>query len=177
MGFFNRPQPEELKTDVNIRQTRDEEDVVENTPENETGKSNKNEFITITWGPGMPIDIIFEEDGYQDALVNSDLKYRETKEEIIRNDLKMLFRRIVLRYQKDMRMINVQINNAEKSLALTAASMMEAQRETYEEHLHEIEEMERRLDENDPKMTTMIESYRRGFFKGIAAQAERFINN
>ena len=156
---------------------------------NESGSKNaetekKDNIITITWGTGMPIDIIFnfihknfEEDGYQDALVNTDLKYRETKEEIIRNDLKMLFRRIVLRYKKDIRMLDVQMENAQKAYALSSASMLQAQRETFEEHLSEIEGMEKMLEENDPKMTTMIESYRRGFFKGIAAQAEKFINN
>ena len=71
----------------------------------------------------MPIDVIFafihrdfEEQGYQDALVNSDLRYREMKEGIIRNDLRMLFRRISLRYQSDIRMLDVQIKNAEEEV-------------------------------------------------------------
>ena len=33
------------------------------------------------------------------------------------------------------------------------------------------------LDADDPKMTTMIETYRRGFNKGIAAQTAAFINS
>jgi hypothetical protein len=37
--------------------------------------------------------------------------------------------------------------------------------------------MQQQLEANDPKMTTMIESYRRGFLKGIAANAVNFINN
>ena len=55
--------------------------------------------------------------------------------------------------------------------------MLEARKMTIEEHLAEIEEMEHLLDEDDPKMTTMIESYRRGFLKGISAQAVDFIQN
>jgi predicted nucleic acid-binding Zn-ribbon protein len=89
----------------------------------------------------------------------------------------MLFKRIVLKYKSDIRMINVRIDNAQKALALAAASDMEALRETYEEHLTEIQEMQLQLEANNPKMTTMIESYRRGFLKGIAANAVNFINN
>lgn len=132
----------------------------------------------------MPIDVIFnfihknfEEEGFQDALVNSDITYRDAKEKIIRNDLEMLFKRIILKYKSDIRMINVKIENAQKALALTAASDMTALRETYDEHLSEIRDMQQLLEANDPKMTTMIESYRRGFLKGIAANAINFINN
>jgi len=82
-----------------------------------------------------------------------------------------------LKYKSDIRMVNVRIDNAQKALALAAASDMEALRETYEEHLTEIQEMQQQLEANDPKMTTMIESYRRGFLKGIAANAVNFINN
>ena len=100
-----------------------------------------------------------------------------TKEKIIRNDLEMLFKRIILKYKSDIRVVNVKIENAHKALALAAAADMEVLRATYEEHLAEIQEMQSQLEANDPKMTTMIESYRRGFLKGIAANAVNFINN
>lgn len=141
-------------------------------------------MITITWGTGMPIDVIFnfihknfEDEGFQDALVNCDITYRDAKEKIIRNDLEMLFKRIILKYKSDIRVANVKIENAHKALALAAATDLEALRATYEEHLTEIQEMQLLLDANDPKMTTMIESYRRGFLRGIAANTVNFINN
>ena len=130
----------------------------------------------------MPIDVIFnfihknfEEDGFQDALVNQDTTYRDAKEQMIRNDLEMLFKRIILRYKNDIRLVDVRIDNARKALALSAASDLEALRETYDEHLSEIKEMQDLLEANSPKMTTMIESYRRGFLKGIAATSANFI--
>ena len=54
---------------------------------------------------------------------------------------------------------------------------LQARRETFEEHLEEIKEMQQLLDADDPKMTTMIESYRRGFQKGITAVSINFIEN
>lgn len=156
----------------------------QNDMRNEDSSENKQKLITINWGTGMPIDVIFnfihkdfEDEGYQDALVNSDLQYREAKEGIIRNDLKMLFKRIALRYRSDVREIEVQMRNAQEAYAMSSASFLQARRETYEEHLAEIAEMERKLDAGDPNMLTMIDSYRRGFLKGISAINLKFINN
>lgn len=157
--------------------------------DNDSDSQNENEdekkrMIIITWGTEMPIDVIFnfihknfEEDGFQDALVNSDISYRDAKEKIIRNDLEMLFKRIILRYKNDIREIDVNISNAQKAYAITAASRLQARRETYEEHLAEINEMQKLLNNDDPKMMTMIESYRRGFQKGMSAVAINFIEN
>ncbi|MBR2476304.1 MAG: hypothetical protein IKB57_07235 [Bacteroidaceae bacterium] len=148
---------------------------------NDTQES-KNDLITIVWGTGMPIDVIFnfiekdfEEIGYKDALVNSDIKYKETKETIIRNELKMLFKRVLLKYQSDIRDIDVRIKMAEESYAFSSVSMLLARKKTFEEHISEIVNMEQMLEENGPKITTMIESYRRGFLKGINIQTVEFI--
>lgn len=152
--------------------------------EDNVAEEDKEKLLTITWGTGMPIDVIFnfihknfEEEGYQDALVNTDLNYRETKENIIRNELKMLFKRIALRYKNDIRELDVQIENARNAYALSSAALLQARHDTYEEHLSEIANMGMLLEAEDPKMMTMIESYRRGFMKGIAAMALKFINN
>ena len=151
--------------------------------ENEKKDEDKH-LITITWGTGMPIDIIFnfihknfEEEGFQDALVNSDIAYREAKEKIIRYDLEMLFKRITLRYKNDIRDIDVEIDNATRAYALAAAKRLQSRCETFKEHLAEIEEMRQLLLANDPKMTTMIESYRRGFLKGITSKAMNFVGD
>lgn len=147
-------------------------------------EEEKKRIITITWGTGMPIDVIFnfihknfEEEGFQDALVNQDITYRDAKITIIRNDLEMLFKRISLRYKRNIREAIVRIENSRKAFALGAASDLEARLATYEEHLAEITTMENQLANNDPRMTTMIESYKRGFLKGVSAATINFINN
>lgn len=158
-------------------------DVNNDSSKEENVSEGKHRVITITWGTGMPIDVIFnfihknfEEEGYQDALVNTGLNYRETKVGIIRNDLEMLFKRIALRYKNDIRELDVQIENARNAYALSSAALLQARHDTYEEHLSEIANMGKLLEAEDPKMMTMIESYRRGFMKGIAAMAMKFIN-
>lgn len=156
----------------------------DDTDSHNENEEEKKRMITITWGTGMPIDIIFnfihkdfEEDGFQDALVSQDITYRDAKIAIIRNDLEMLFKRITLRYKCSIREVNARIENSRKAFALGATADLEARLATYEEHLAEIAEMENQLANDNPKMTTMIESYKRGFLKGVSAATINFINN
>lgn len=168
---------------VNINKEQDVNDEEKDSIE-ESKDEEKKKLITITWGTGMPIDVIFnfihknfEEEGFQDALVNSDVTYRDTKEKIIRNDLEMLFTRIALRYKSDIRIVELKMNNAREAFALGAVAKLDSLKRIYEEHLAEIENMKELLDANDPKMTTMIDSYRRGFMKGVTAATLNFIEN
>lgn len=170
--------PVEINDELDVN--NENESPVE-APKEEDGKKN---LITITWGTGMPIDVIFnfihknfEEEGFQDALVNQDVAYRDIKEKIICNDQDMLFKRIVLRYKNDIREVEIKIDNARKAYALTAAARLDSLKQTYEEHLSEIKEMQDLFAAEDPKMMTMIESYRRGFLKGITASTIEFIEN
>ena len=177
----------EPRENVEMKPVFTEDTHVENKEEgikSSEEKQDEKQMITITWGTGLPIDVIFnfihknfEEEGFQDALVNQDITYRDAKEKIIRNDLKMLFKRIILRYNDDIREINVMIDNAQKSYALAASGRLMAQRETFEEHLAEINEMRQQFENGDPEMLTMIESYRRGFLKGMTAVSTNFIKN
>jgi len=139
--------------------------------------------ISIKYGTGMPIDVIYgfiahnyEQDGYQDALVNTSVEYCTAKENIILNELNQLFRRVLLRYRGEIREIDVQIENAKSLFALTSASQLTAHKETCEEHIIEINDMIEKVNAKAPEMMTMIESYRRGFTKGCAAQTANFLN-
>ena len=150
-------------------------------------KVPRNEFVadenpeptvtTISFGTGRPIDAIyafitrdFEDEGYNDALINNDKSYRDTKEALLRNNLKLRFQQVKVRYQDDIRKLKVQVQIAEESMVVSSAAQLKATIETFQSHLAEIARMEEDLERNDPKMTQMIESYKRGFLKGIAAQ-------
>lgn len=139
--------------------------------------------ITIKYGTGMPIDAIYayiqddyEQEGYSDAMCNADMAYKESKKEIIKNGLKMLFEQVRLRYESDIRDISVQIDIVETQGLTTTSMTLKARRDTFNEHLSKINEMESSLDREDKKMMNMIASYERGFLKGISAKSESFIN-
>lgn len=145
-------------------------------------EKQSDELIAITYGTGMPIDVIYayiskdyEPEGYQDALVNSSVEYCKTKESIILNRLQQLFRQVSLTYKGEIRNLEVQIENSKSLFNLTSAAMLEARRDTCEEHIAEIKLMLDKIKCNAPEMMTMIDSYRRGFSKGVSAQTASFL--
>lgn len=133
---------------------------------------------TVSYGTGAAIDAIYafisrdyESQGFDDAMVTGDMSYRKTKEALLRNSLKQLFGQVKLRYQDDIARLQVQIKTAEEQMLNNAVLSLKTQIESFGKHLKEIEQMERDLQNNDPKMTIMIDSYTRGFIKGISAQS------
>ncbi len=139
-----------------------------------TGPSKESEFVIKT---GLPIDKIyayvaqdFEREGYDDACINQGKEFCETKVSQIRVQLKNLFRMVRTDYKGRIRKLNVDIHNAEDAFAISASMTLQALKETCEEHLTDLDQMEKELDANDPRMICMIETYRRGFIKGINAR-------
>lgn len=150
----------------------------------ETTKPKPDNIVTIHYGTGMAIDSIYafisrdyEQDGYQDALVNCAAEYCKGKENIILNSLQQLFSQVLLRYKKDIRLLDVQIENAKSLFSLNYAAILEARKDTCEEHIREINNMKEKLLAKAPEMMIMIESYRRGFSKGCVAQTTNFLSS
>lgn len=188
-SFFNK-QTQPVATATDAPNPVFETTSVEATPEPKSASEpnpspiNAAKIVTIHYGTGMAIDSIYafisrdyEQDGYDDAIVNCAAEYCKAKENIILNTLQQLFNQVLLRYRNDIRLLDVQIENAKSLFSLNYASILEAKKGTCEEHIAEINSMKRKLEENAPEMMTMIESYRRGFSKGCVAQTTNFLRS
>lgn len=95
-----------------------EEDFVDNSDPNE-------DLYTVHYGTKMPIDAIYayinrdyEQSGYDDAMVNADSTYKDSKKNIIKNELRRLFEQVTLRYRNDLRDIEVQIEIVEHKVII-----------------------------------------------------------
>ena len=89
MGFWNFFKQKEEEEVPQLPEIKKEDFVDESNPSSD-GK------ITITYGTGMPIDLIYnflkedyERKGYEDALSNPDMSYRDTNKEIIKSELEV----------------------------------------------------------------------------------------
>lgn len=182
MGFFDffRTKPvevteqqptEELKPEIN------EEDFIDNS------NPDGNDIYTITYGTGFAIDAIYaflrkdnEQKGFDDAMVNPENSYKEAGVSLIENELRQLFEQVRLRYRNDLRILQVQIDNMEKQGLPHQAANLYARKETYEEHMKKIGEMETKVQQKESSVMSPIYSYERGFLKGLAAKSEIIIN-
>jgi hypothetical protein len=79
-----------------------EEDFIDNTEPAEQEDST----YSVEFGSKLPIDIIYgflkddyENKAYHDALTNPDKSYKETNLAIIRSNLEVKFKQVLLRYE------------------------------------------------------------------------------
>lgn len=183
MGFFSRLFNNEQQQPI----IEDEEKIA--LPEikredfiDDSDPNNEQAIVYIKYGTGMPIDAVYiyvekdyEQEGYDDAICNPDSSYKESRKVIIRSGLNRRFEQVRLRYQNDLREIDVQIATVEEQGMMNTSSILRARRETYSEHLAKIDEMEKRLSENDIQLLSMLDSYDRGFLRGLAAISQTFL--
>lgn len=157
-----------------------ENDFIDNTDPNDNPNAN---IVTINYGTNMPIDSIFayiekdwEEQGRQDALKNPDANYMQTKVDMIRETLKRRFEQVRLRYKKDLRNYQAQLLNLQQLGLENSKLQIEAYIETCQEHLVKIDDMQKKLESGDSSMTTMMDSYKRGFSMGVATAVDNLVN-
>ena len=81
-----------------------------------------NSKITITYGTGKAIDLIYnflkddyESKGYDDALTNPDSSYKEMNKAMIKSSLEVKFKQVRRRYEDDLRTIDFHINSRKEA--------------------------------------------------------------
>ena len=145
---------------------------------------NKEGIVTIEYGTGYPIDVIYayirkdySYKGYNDAMVNPDASYLEMGRQLIKNELKSLFDQISVRYKDEIKQLETMIRINE-TMGLTDTAMhLQTQKDIYTRHLSEIEEMRKGLESGSQQLQLMIGSYEKGFKTGIAAKSVELLNN
>lgn len=158
-----------------------EENIRENS---NSGQNKRDEIVTIEYGTGYPIDVIYtyvrkdySTQGYDDAMVNPDASYMEMGKQLIKNKLKSLFDQISVRYKDEIRQLETMIHINE-TMGLTDTAMhLQTQNEIYTRHLGEIEDMRKGLESGTQQLQLMIGSYEKGFKTGIAAKSVELLNN
>ncbi len=142
------------------------------------------QYVTLSAATGYPIDTIYdfvlrdlEEEGYNDALVNSDTCYCQQKEGILKNRLDLLFERVTLIYKEKIRKIETKKRLANDAMIHSAVESLTASHETLNEHMAKLADMQRKAKDGDETFLNMIASYRRGFNKGLVATCEQLVSN
>ena len=95
---------------------------------------------------------------------------------MIENELRQLFEQVRLRYRNDLRLLQVQIDNMEKQGLPHQAATLYARKETYEEHMAKIDDMEQKVKNKETSIMSPIYTYERGFLKGLSAKSEIILN-
>lgn len=149
-----------------------EEDFIDNSEPSVNGNSSSSgEF-----GTKLPIDIIYgflkenyENRAYRDALTNPDKSYKEKNISIIRSDLEVKFKQVMLKYDDMLREINFHILSRGQAGLTDIVELLKSKKETYEKHVEELKKMKQDLDKEELYMTGIFKSYEVGFTRGLAS--------
>lgn len=141
-------------------------------------ESSERKPLTVSWATGWPIDVIYgylhknyEEKGFNDALVKSDLTFRDMNMGIIRNKILMVFREINLNYDVMKRDIEKRMGDCNAAGLLTTLSDLDTQMAIITTHKEELKQLENDFRNNANEASVPLQSYECGFLRGIATIA------
>ena len=111
--------------------------------------SPENKPLTVSCATGWPIDIIYgylhknyENKGYDDAMLNSNLAFRDMNMNIIRHKILMVFREIKLNYDAMKQDLEVRIQSCNAVGLLTTVADLNIQMTVINSHMEELEKLE-----------------------------------
>lgn len=155
---------------------KSEEDV-KGVMETSEPESSDNKPLTISYATGWPIDIIYgylhknyEDKGFDDSMIKSDLAFRDMNMNIIKNKILMVFREINLSYDVKKRDIETRIDTCSAAGLISTVTELENYLSIISTHKQELEQLEREFRADD-KASVPLQSYNCGFLRGVATIA------
>lgn len=137
--------------------------------------TNKEKPMTISYATGWPIDVVYgylhknyEDKGFQDAMLKSDLAFKDINMRLIRNKILMVFREINLNYDVMKQDLQVRIDNCNAAGLLTTVAQLEKNMQLIEVHKKELADLEADFRNNANEASIPLQSYECGFLRGIA---------
>ena len=137
--------------------------------------TNKEKPMTISYATGWPIDVVYgylhkdyEDKGFQDAMLKSDLVFKDINMRLIRNKILMVFREINLNYDVMKQDLQVRIDNCNAVGLLTTVAQLEKNMQLIDVHKKELAGLEADFRNNANESSIPLQSYECGFLRGIA---------
>lgn len=138
--------------------------------------TNEERSMTISYATGWPIDVIYgylhksyESKGFDDAMLKSDLAFRDLNMNLIKNKILMVFREINLNYDVMKQDLQTRIANCNAAGLLTTVSELEKTMSTINAHKEELKQLEADFRNNANEASIPLQSYDCGFLRGIAS--------
>ena len=134
--------------------------------------------LTVSYATGWPIDVIYgylhknyEEQGFKDAMTNSDLAFRDLNIDIIRNKILMVFREINLNYDVTKNDIEIRMETCRTAGLLNTVSDLEKTMSIVNAHKEELRQLEEDFRNDANEASIPLKSYECGFLRGVATIA------
>lgn len=180
-GLFNKKKennnnsiPSQVTSDTPIPSS---EDIINETPIVKK-TTPEPQPLTVSYATGWPIDIIYgylhknyESRGYDDAMLNSNLSFRDMNMNIIRHKILMVFREINLNYDAMKQDLDSRIETCNAAGLITTAADLNKQLAVINAHKEELSQLEHDFRNNANEASVPLMSYECGFLRGVSTIA------
>ena len=176
-NIFNKKSDNESAATVSLPVVEPSEakEVVESVAPVKEEASRENKPLTVSYATGWPIDVIYgylhknyEDKGFQDAMLKSDLAFKDINMRLITNKILMVFREINLNYDVMKQDLQVRIDNCNAVGLLTTVAQLEKNMQLIDVHKKELADLEADFRNNANEASIPLQSYECGFLHGIA---------
>ena len=177
-SFFNRKNGHTSQEEVfNPSTAQNQPEISENVfverekpaearPEERTAVPSQDNGINVLF---QFLERNYEAKGYDDALVNPDNTHLEQNIDALKNDLERTIRKVKTFYEDFIREINFHISSRSRSGMVDTVEELSMKKETAENHIKQVIEIEQQAKQNEGVGKGIIISYTRGFRNGLAA--------
>lgn len=181
MGFFNlfnkkSDNGAKLSVSLPVIDPAEAKEEIKSVETPVTAPTNEEKPMTISYATGWPIDVIYgylhksyESKGFDDAMLKSDLAFRDLNMSLIKNKILMAFREINLNYEVMKQDLQTRIDNCNAAGLLTTVSELEKTMSTINAHKEELRILEADFRNNANEASIPLQSYDCGFLRGIAS--------
>lgn len=178
-GLFNKKKNESYIPFQSSSDTPDSSiGEVTNQTSIEEATAQENQPLTVSYATGWPIDIIYgylhknyESKGYDDAMLNSNLTFRDMNMTIIRNKILMVFHEINLNYDAMKQDLDTRIETCSAAGLLTTVADLNKQMAIINAHKDELSRLEHDFRNNTNEASVPLMSYECGFLRGVSTIA------
>ena len=176
-NIFNKKSDNEAKLSVSLPMIEPAEakEEIKSVETPVVTPTNKEKPMTISYATGWPIDVVYgylhkdyEDKGFQDAMLKSDLAFKDINMRLIRNKILMVFREINLNYDVMKQDLQVRIDNCNAAGLLTTVAQLEKNMQLIDVHKKELADLEADFRNNANEASIPLQSYECGFLRGIA---------
>lgn len=149
--------------------------IADENKQSEAPITNESNSLTISYATGWPIDIVYgylrknyEEQGFNDAMIKSDLAFRDMNMAIIRNRILIVFREINLRYDVMKHDLETKMTACSSAGLLSTVSELDNSMTIIDTHKEELRTLEMDFRNATNEASIPLQSYECGFLRGIA---------
>ncbi len=181
MGFFNifgkkSNESKVMNISLPVAEPVEAKAEVENVAVTPEEKNEEKKPLTVSYATGWPIDVIYgylhksyENKGFDDAMLKSDLAFRDLNMSLIKNKILMVFREVNLNYDVMKQDMQTRIDNCNAAGLLTSVSELEKALSTINSHKEELKQLEMDFRNNANEASIPLQSYNCGFLRGVAS--------